>query len=112
MNVLTAIPIPQTPVNAGPMWDSNGIINPTWMRWANAVTVLLQAIQNSGLQIDQNGNVIITLKLTVEGLSTLVGGVEGGETVILPLAPLTGGGSQGSVTFTNGIETAHILPTA
>lgn len=112
MNVLTAIPIPQTPVNAGPMWDSNGAINPTWMRWANAVTSILQAIQASGLQVDQSGNVIITFNLTVAGISTLSGGVEGGETVTLPLAPLTGGGSQGSVTFTNGIETAHVLPTA
>lgn len=44
-------------------------------------------------------------------VGTLGIGVGAGTPVVIPLAKLTGGGADGSITLTNGVVTAFIAPT-
>jgi hypothetical protein len=44
-------------------------------------------------------------------LTALSAQIAGGQSVTMTLAKLTTGGTNGSITFTNGIETGHVNPT-
>jgi hypothetical protein len=48
---------------------------------------------------------------TVTALFGFISGGSTGESNTVPLAKITGGGADGSITFSGGIETAHVDPT-
>lgn len=98
----------QSPPKQGVLTTPNGVCTPLWLKWFIDLTQFINGF------VPTSRTISMVTPMTIGGGASAdlsadrtisPGGVAG--VVVITTAALTGAGTQGSMTFTNGILTAH-----